>query len=131
MSSQENKPRHDHERTDWDLRYVLTGLLAVVISVVLILVASWWIFRVFYNWAADRQMGTARVTEQESTPPEPRLQISPDRDWEEMLKREQSILNSYRWVDRSHGVIHIPIDRAMEIVAQRGLRNVQPEGGRR
>ncbi len=30
-------------------------------------------------------------------------------------------LNSYGWVDRKHGVIRIPIERAMDLVAQRGL----------
>jgi hypothetical protein len=35
-----------------------------------------------------------------------------------MLKREQAILNTYRWIDRSQGIVHIPIERAMELIAQ-------------
>ena len=30
-------------------------------------------------------------------------------------------LNSYGWQDRSNGIVHIPIDRAMDLVVQRGL----------
>lgn len=30
-------------------------------------------------------------------------------------------LNSYGWQDRSNGVVHIPIDHAMDLVVQRGL----------
>ena len=120
MSTGENKQKHDHERSDWDLRYVALGTIVLVVSVALILAASWWIFKELHGWSASRQMGTARVTHQENTPPEPRLQISPTDDWTEMLKREQAILNSYRWIDRSNGVVHIPIQRAMELIAERG-----------
>ncbi|HEV2330417.1 MAG TPA: hypothetical protein VGY56_16670 [Verrucomicrobiae bacterium] len=30
-------------------------------------------------------------------------------------------LNSYGWVDRSNGIVRIPIDRAMDLLMQRGL----------
>jgi hypothetical protein len=121
MSSEKKKPRHDHERSDWDLRYVVWGSIALVVSVAIILAVAWWIFRAFDRWAADRQMGTARTTARESLPPEPRLQVSPTDDWTKMFKREQAILNSYRWIDRSQRIVHIPIQRAMELLADRGL----------
>lgn len=34
---------------------------------------------------------------------------------------ENAILNSYGWADRQNGIVHIPIDRAIEIIEQRGL----------
>ncbi|MBO9539951.1 hypothetical protein J7643_05080 [bacterium] len=34
---------------------------------------------------------------------------------------EEQLLNGYGWVDRTTGTIRIPIDRAMELVASRGL----------
>ena len=30
-------------------------------------------------------------------------------------------LNTYGWVDRKAGVAHIPVDRAIDILAKRGL----------
>jgi hypothetical protein len=128
MSSEEKKPRYDHERSDWDLRYVVWGSIVLVVSVTLILAVSWWIFREFDRWAAGRQMGTVRTTARENIPPEPRLQVSPQGDWTEMLEREQAILGSYRWVDRSQRIVHIPIQRAMELLAERGL---PVEGGQK
>jgi hypothetical protein len=128
MSEKEHKPRHDHERSDWDLRYVVWGSILLTVSVALILTASWWLFKEFESWAANRQMGMAHATEQEARPPEPLLQVSPTADWVEMLQRERAILNSYRWVDRSKGIVHIPIERAMELLAQRGLPAEQPDG---
>ena len=34
---------------------------------------------------------------------------------------EDQILNSYGWVDRSKGIVRIPIDRAIDLLAKRGL----------
>jgi hypothetical protein len=33
---------------------------------------------------------------------------------------ENAILEHYGWVDRDKGVVHIPIDRAMDLLAERG-----------
>jgi hypothetical protein len=34
---------------------------------------------------------------------------------------EEQVLHSYGWVDPKAGVVHIPIERAMQIIAQQGL----------
>lgn len=51
----------------------------------------------------------------------PRLQLAPDVDLQAFRAREDAELNSYGWIDRTAGVVRIPIDRAMELIAQRGL----------
>ena len=127
MSSQEKKPRHDHERSDWNLSYVVSAAIMLVIAVTAMCAGSWWIFRTFQRSAESRVMGTASA--QPQLPPEPRLQISPSEDWAEMLRREQAVLHSYGWVDRSHGIVRIPIDRAMELIAERGLAKANAQGG--
>jgi hypothetical protein len=42
--------------------------------------------------------------------------------------QEEKTLHSYGWVDQRAGVVRIPIDRAMELVAQRGLPT-RPQAG--
>jgi hypothetical protein len=37
----------------------------------------------------------------------------------ELRSREKTLLSEYAWVDRDEGVARIPIDRAMEILAQK------------
>lgn len=51
-------------------------------------------------------------------PPEPRLSADPYADLRELRKRETERLGSYGWIDKGRGVIHIPIERAMEITAK-------------
>lgn len=54
--------------------------------------------------------------------PKPNLQIDDDHAERIALYQMQTDkLNSYGWIDRSNGIVHIPIDRAMELILQRGL----------
>jgi hypothetical protein len=39
----------------------------------------------------------------------------------ELRTREDAELNSYGWIDRTSGVVRIPIDRAIEIIAKNGV----------
>jgi len=57
---------------------------------------------------------------QARTPAPPRKAI-PGRELLEMRAAEDAALHSYGWVDRRAGIVRIPIDRAMELVAKRGL----------
>ncbi len=60
-------------------------------------------------------------------PPLPRLQSAPIADLKDMRAAEDQILNGYGWVDQAHGVTRIPIDRAIDLLAQRGLP-ARPQG---
>jgi hypothetical protein len=62
-------------------------------------------------------------------PPEPRLQESPRQDLKAMRAQEDWELNHYFWMDKNKGTVAIPIERAMEILAQRGIPpQKQPPG---
>jgi hypothetical protein len=52
---------------------------------------------------------------------EPRLQTDPAQDLERLRQAENDALNNYGWVDRSRGIVRVPIDRAMELLLKRGL----------
>lgn len=54
-------------------------------------------------------------------PPEPRLQVNAPQDLKQYLDEEQKTLDTYGWVNKSAGVVRIPIDRAMDILIQKGL----------
>jgi len=54
-------------------------------------------------------------------PPRPVLQVTPARDLHQYLDQQKAVLNSYGWVDQKAGVVRIPIDRAMDLLLQKGL----------
>ena len=55
--------------------------------------------------------------------PRPRaaLQADPTADMTKFAREEEEAVSSYAWVDRAAGVAQIPVERALEIVAERGL----------
>ena len=55
--------------------------------------------------------------------PTPRLQTDDgNQDVADLHAREDLLLNNYSWVsNQSQGKVRIPIERAMELIAQRGL----------
>jgi hypothetical protein len=53
--------------------------------------------------------------------PSPHLQLSPPTDLAAFRAQEERALTNYGWLDRSNGVVRIPIERAMELLVQRGL----------
>jgi hypothetical protein len=54
--------------------------------------------------------------------PTPRLQMDDgDQDVVDLHAREDLLLDHYTWIDRQQGTVRIPIGRAMELIAQRGL----------
>jgi hypothetical protein len=55
------------------------------------------------------------------TPPAPALEAQSGQTFGPYRAAEEQKLNSYGWVDRSSGTIRIPIDRAIDLTAQRGL----------
>ena len=54
-------------------------------------------------------------------PPEPRLQKDPELDLQEYMAAQNAKLNGYGWINRQAGVVSIPIDRAMDLIVQRGI----------
>jgi hypothetical protein len=54
--------------------------------------------------------------------PTPRLQMDDgNQDTADLHAREDLLLNFYSYVDKGAGTVRIPIDRAMILIAQRGL----------
>ena len=74
-----------------------------------------------------------KVAELTQTFPTPRLQTDDgNQEVADLHGREDLLLSNYTWIDESKGTVRIPIERAMELIAQRGLPvappvEVQPE----
>jgi hypothetical protein len=54
-------------------------------------------------------------------PPAPTLQQNPTLDLRSLRAQENAALSSYKWVDAAKGVVSIPIERAIQLTAQRGI----------
>ncbi len=54
-------------------------------------------------------------------PPAPRLEAYPGENFPALHATQEAELNSYGWVDRQKGVVHIPIEQAMKLIAKSKL----------
>jgi hypothetical protein len=60
--------------------------------------------------------------------PEPRLEDNEVTEINDFRYQQDEALASYAWVDQSGGVVRIPIDQAMKLIAQRGLPTIPKAG---
>ncbi|MFZ0814904.1 MAG: hypothetical protein WAM78_05265 [Candidatus Sulfotelmatobacter sp.] len=63
----------------------------------------------------------------EKTFPNPRLETDERNQLNQIRTREDDLLDSYGWVDEKAGTVRIPIERAMDLLVERGLP-VRPQG---
>lgn len=114
-----------HEVRDVNARAIGCFAFALVacIAAICVLIAG------MFHRLDEHVSGTAanRIASSRVRMTEPQLQVDPGADMERFRARESGILNSYGWVNREAGVVRIPIERAMEIIAERGLP--EPQGG--
>ncbi|MEO7133853.1 MAG: hypothetical protein ABI024_06490 [Vicinamibacterales bacterium] len=65
---------------------------------------------------------------QRKEPPPPNLQKQPFKDIYLLRQSEAAKLSSYGWVDKEGGIARLPIDRAMEVMLEKGFP-ARAEGG--
>ena len=107
-----------HERSEVSVRLIVASLafLAVATAIVLVLVIG--IFRYFYGAYGTAE--TAKLT-QPVVPPEPRIEVAPYEQLQQLRAKEDHIQSTYAWVDKPDGVVRIPIGRAIDMLASKGL----------
>lgn len=61
--------------------------------------------------------------------PSPQLEIDERTQLDQIRLKEEETLATYGWVDQKAGIVRIPIERAMDLIAQRGLPTRSRESG--
>lgn len=106
---------HRHEVADVDGRrivWIAAGLVTTLVAVALI---AWAVLAL----VRSDQPSPRSARAPSSRMPAPQLQSAPSRDLRALREEKQGMLTGYRWLDRKAGVVQIPIDRAMQLMAAR------------
>lgn len=111
---------HDHEHTDMSITSILWFALSLVVTAILVHLVLAWLYAYF---DAHKEGGEAvsPFAPPRTLPPYPRLQVSPPMELRNFRAKEDQVLTTYGWVDKSKGVVRIPIDRAMDLILERGM----------
>ncbi len=122
----------EFERQDLRPRAVYAFLIGLAIAGILVYFALWGLYDVLDAYQKRHQppqnplvapeTDTRRVLPETIAKfPQPRLETNERLEINEFRLQEEQTLFSYGWVDQQAGIVRIPIDRAMELIAQRGL----------
>jgi len=112
-----NKHRGGFEESD--VNVLAVGKFGIALLLVTI-AAMALLFGVFRYFQAS-EGGKAVSVDPTTVFPHPQLQATPIQDLQAVRAAENQMLNSYGWVDQQKGIIRIPIARAMDLVARKGL----------
>jgi hypothetical protein len=114
-----------YERKDVDVRALFTIAFLLLLSgiAIFIVVALMMHYFKVHEPAVTAGQPNIPVTRARDFP-QPRLLTKPGASLAELRAAEDADLNSYGWVDRNAGIARIPIDRAMQLLLERGLPDV-------
>ncbi len=132
------------EREDLGTKPVFGFLVSLIVTGVVVYYVIWGMFQVMDKYERKHQQtkspmvqaqpdtrepNTERTAEKvQQQFPEPRLEGDERTEINDFRYQQDETLSGYGWVDQSSGVVRIPIDRAMQLIAQRGLP-VTPQAG--
>jgi hypothetical protein len=124
-----------HEESDANIPEIaLTAAgLAVTVALVYLFVSGIFWYLADHPLSSPRPNPMAETNEQQF-PPEPRLEVHPTIEIQELRSSEDQILSTYGWTDKDKGIVRVPIERAMELQLERGFPTVpalKPSGGKK
>ncbi len=119
-----------HETSDATLKSALMLMLMTLGFVVVGVVSMYFLFGLVIDYRASKDTPPSPLEDSRAPFTGPRLQVAPPLDMDEMKAAENEVLDSYGWIDREAGIVRIPIDRAIGLLAERGLpRSQTPSAG--
>ena len=130
----------EFEREDWSPKTVYGFLIALFVICTLVVFVVRGLYGFMDAYQRKRQPAlnplvtatgadTRVVTPADvSAFPQPRLETDERGQIRRFRLSEEQRLHSYDWVDQNAGIVRIPIDRAMDLIAERGLPT-RPQAG--
>jgi hypothetical protein len=108
----EDNPKTAYEPSDWPvglIGWLALGTFAFLVIAPLVLM---WVYS-----SAVSDVSRRIAVE----PPQPRLQVNAPQDLANFRAEEEKKLDTYYWVDKQQGTVHIPIGEAMKKLAEQGI----------
>lgn len=116
-----NPSPEGHEHRDVNLRAVMIFGLGLTLLVVITYFVLLGMFSYLERHQKASDQSNSIFLHTPTLPPEPRLQVTPAQDLKQARANEEKILSTSGWIDREGGIVRIPIQLSMELLAQRGL----------
>jgi hypothetical protein len=108
-----------YETRDANARGVFNFLVFLGLLLVVSVLLCWGLFRYF----SRQQAGPAGSPFEDTRelPLGPQLQVNPREDWLKFHEQQEQSLETFGWQNRGAGIARVPIERAMDLLVQKGL----------
>lgn len=121
----ENEREQRYEKRDVSYGPYAKWIAGLFLFTGISILSAWVVFKVMVRIAPAPAPNASSAISQE-LPPQPRLQAHPARDLILYTRAENSLLNSYGWINRKEGIVRIPVNLALDIIAKQGLPELSP-----
>jgi hypothetical protein len=111
-----------HEGADLDAREVLRGGLIVLGLIAFSVLASW----LYLALLGGKESNAVRFGTRSA--PSPALEAHPQEALAEYRAAEAARFSGYRWLDRTKGIVQMPIEAAMRTLASEHAPNTSEPG---
>jgi hypothetical protein len=128
--TQGGKAGPGYETSDAKISLPVVGGIALVVVTIGTALLMAGLFYGLASYHDARDEGPSPMAASRMPPRGPRLLPDTPDQVEAQSVAEKALLTRYGWVDRENGFVRIPLDRAMTLVARRGLPTREQEGQR-
>jgi hypothetical protein len=127
----ETPPGAQYEHTDANVWLIVKFGIWLTISALIIHVGLGFMFSMLKQQGIASQPNEYPLAAKAEPrlPPEPRLQQFPRNELYDFRTAEEQKLHTYGWANKDAGTVHIPIERAMELLIERGLPVAEAPAG--
>ncbi len=119
-------PGAGHETSDAHFRPIVYFLIGLTVLVAISFGLMVWMFDAMEQRAAAIDAQPSPLADPRALPPEPRLQVVPKAELDEYLDSVRRQIETYEWIDPAGGVVRIPVERAIELMVERGWPAARP-----
>jgi hypothetical protein len=111
-----------HEQREVDPRLIVWSAVGLAIGTAIVCLIVWGLFNYLKSsYEHEYAKIPVPVAGPATVVSGPRVQEHPAEEIKVLRAHEDHVLSSYAWVDQKDGIVRIPIDRAKDLLLQRGL----------
>lgn len=114
------QPSPGYEVRDIKVRPLVWLAVSIAACAAIVQVALWFYLHALNHQELRAEGLVSPRANQRQLPPAPRLQEAPLNDYQQLREAEEKALTTYGWIDRNQGVVRVPIERAIELLIERG-----------
>jgi hypothetical protein len=120
MAESESSPKSievGYELSDLEPKNIAIFALILSVTIVVVILVTYWLAQHFHE--AQVSEPAISYPQGREPVPRPRFWVTPEEQLKAMRAEEDKILQSYGWADKQKGIARIPIEQAMELLAEK------------